>query len=85
MANKKTKQKSKIQLSKYFQKIMPGEVVAISRNPSVRSDFPERIQGRTGVVDSQKGRYYVVKIKDMKKEKIYIIEPIHLKKIQIQK
>ena len=67
MANKKTKQKSKIQLSKYFQKIMPGEIVAVSKNQSVSSDFPKRLQGRTGVVDSQKGRYYVVKIKDMKK------------------
>jgi ribosomal protein L21E len=51
----------------------------------LNSNFPERLQGRTGIVESKRGRAYMVLIKDMNKEKRFLIEPIHLKKIKIQK
>jgi len=40
------------------------------------------MQGKTGVVESRRGKAYIVKIKDNKQEKRYIIPAIHLKKIK---
>ena len=79
---KKMSERGKIQLSKYFQEIASGESVAVIKERSIASSFPERLQGRTGIVIGKRGRAYVVKIKDLDKEKTFIIEPIHLKKIK---
>ena len=72
----------KFQLSKYFQKLNIGETVAILRERALKVNFPERLQGRTGKVEEKRGKAYVVKIKDQKKEKSFLIEPVHLKKIK---
>jgi ribosomal protein L21E len=40
------------------------------------------LQGKTGVVESKRGKAYVIRIKDQNKEKRFLIEPIHLKKIK---
>ena len=83
---KKIRTRGKLQLSRYFQKLEKGDFVAVVREPSVKSSFPERLQGRTGIVEGKKGKVYVIKIKDLAKEKTFLIEPIHLKKIkQIEK
>ncbi len=79
---KKIRDKGKLQFSKYFQKFEEGENVAVKREISLRPSFPLRLQGRTGVVGKTRGRSYVVKIKDQNKEKSYILQPIHLKKIK---
>ena len=74
--------RGKVQLSRYFQELKKGESVAVVREPAVQSSFPERLQGRTGVVEGRRGKSYIVKIKDLSKEKNFLIEPIHLKKIK---
>jgi len=79
---KKIRTRGKLQLSRYFQKLNKGDFVAVVREPAVQSSFPQRLQGRTGVIEAQRGRAYIVKIKDQNKEKKFIIEPIHLKKIE---
>lgn len=78
---KKIRTRGKIRLSRYFKRYAEGEKVSVVREASVKAAFPERLQGRTGVVDGKRGRFYVVRIKDMNKEKKYVIEPIHLKTI----
>ncbi len=65
-----------------FQKLTEGEKVMVLREPSVRSSFPERINGKTGIIESKRGKAYIIKIKDINMEKKFIIEPIHLKKIK---
>jgi ribosomal protein L21E len=83
MARKKSiRTRGKIQLSKFFQKFVKGDKVAVTREISVKSNFPERLQGRTGVIEEKKGKVYLVKIKDQEKEKSFLIEPIHLKKLK---
>ena len=77
--------KGKIPLSKYFQEFKQGDSVAVVREQSLTSNFPERLQGRTGVVDSKRGKAYMVKIKDQNKKKEYLIEPVHLKKLKGKK
>ena len=79
---KNIRERGKIQLSKYFQEFKKGEHVAIVKERSIASAFPERMQGRTGTVEGKRGKSYIVKIFDQKKEKTFIVEPIHLKKIK---
>ena len=79
---KKIREKGKLQLSKYFQELNNGDLVAIVKEPSVQAKFPERIQGRTGIVEGKRGMSYIIKIKDQEKEKKFLIAPIHLKKIK---
>lgn len=83
MAKRKSvRTRGKLQLSKYFQEFKEGDSVAVIREKSIKSSFPVRLQGRTGIVEVKRGKSYVVKIKDQAKEKRFIIEPIHLKKIK---
>ena len=79
---KKVRTRGKIQLSKYFQIFQEGDNVAVVIEPSIKSSFPKRLQGRTGKIEDKRGKSYFVKIKDQKKEKSFLIEPIHLKKIK---
>ena len=72
----------KVKLSKYFQEFKKGERVAVKRELSVQPKFPKQIQGRSGVVNGKRGNSYLVKIKDINKEKSYIIHPVHLKKLK---
>jgi len=77
--------RGKIKLSNYFQELKKGDSVAVINEKSVQSSFPKRLQGRTGKVDKKIGRSYSVKINDQTKEKNFIINPIHLKKIKNDK
>jgi len=74
--------RGKLQLSKYFQEFDVGDSVAVNREKAINSSFPERLQGRTGKIEGKRGKAYIVLIKDQNKEKIFLIEPIHLKKIK---
>ena len=82
MKRKQVRTRGKLQLSKYFQNLEKGDFVAVVREPAVQSSFPTRLQGRTGVIESKQGKVYIIKIKDQNKEKNFLIEPIHLKKIK---
>lgn len=80
--SKKIRTKGKISFSLYFQKLKQGDRVSVVKEEAIASNFPERLQGRTGVVKEKRGKAYVVEIKDSNKLKSFIIEPIHLKKIK---
>jgi large subunit ribosomal protein L21e len=80
--DKKVRTKGKLQLSRYFQKLEKGDYVAVIKEPLVKSSFPLTLQGRTGIVEDRKGKAYIVKIRTGNKEKKFLIEPIHLKKIK---
>lgn len=79
---KKIRTKGKLQLSRYFQELKTGDSVAVVREASIKSNFPVRLQGRTGVVEGKRGKTYIIKIKDQNKEKKFLVEAIHLKKIK---
>lgn len=69
-------------LSKYFQELKENQRVAITRESSVATSFPYRLQGRTGIVVGKSGKSYIIKIKDQNKEKKFLIDAIHLKKVK---
>ena len=82
LKRKKPRQKGKFSLTRYFQSFQPGDSVAVIRELSLTLGYPKKIQGRTGKVISKRGTAYYVAIKELNKEKKYLIRPIHLKKIE---
>jgi ribosomal protein L21E len=78
---KNIRTRGKISFKRYFQKIEKGDRVAVAKERSLRRNFPDNIQGRTGEVLSKRGSHFIVKISDIQKPKEYLIHPIHLKKI----
>ncbi len=79
---KKIRTRGKLPLSKYFQELKEGEKVAVAVERSQMASFPNRLYGRTGVVCEKRGRGYIIVIKDQEKEKRFLINAIHLKRIK---
>ena len=74
--------KEKPTVTKYLQEFEVGSRVVIKPDPSSHKGMPfKRFFGRTGVVIDKKGKSYIIKIKDGKKEKDIISRPEHLKAI----
>ena len=83
MVNRKPiRTRGKLQFSRYFQKFKTGERAMVVIERAVKSSFPKRLQGRTGIIKCRQGGAYIIKIMDQNKEKEFIIAPIHLKKIK---
>lgn len=79
---KKIRERGKIKFSEYFKELKPGEKVALKAEQSLNASFPKRMQGRTGKVVEKRGKNsYLVKAKDLEKEKLFIVPAIHLKRI----
>ena len=76
------RERGKIKLSRYFQKFNEGDKVTVIMELAKEPKFPKQIQGRTGIISGIRGNSYLVKMKDLNKEKTYIIHPVHLKKIK---
>ena len=85
MNKKPLREKGKLKFSRHFQELKKGDKVALIRELSIPSEFPERLQGRTGVVEGRQGKVYIVKLNDMNREKTYLVAPIHLKKMETTK
>ena len=79
---KQLKTRGKIKFSNYFQKFKEVDKVSVVRELALNPKFPKQIQGRSGIIASKRGTSYIVKINDLNKEKLYIIHPVHLKKIK---
>ena len=74
--------KGKIPLSQYFQKLQPGDKVALVANPAISKGmyFP-RFHGNVATVLNKKGFCYQVTLKSGNKDIKFNVHPIHLKKI----
>lgn len=81
MTKKNSREKGKLKLRRMFQKLKPGDKVAIVGEPSLKAEFTKRMQGKVGIIESRRGKAYIVKIKDYNEEKKLIIQPIHLRRI----
>ncbi|MBI2452182.1 50S ribosomal protein L21e [Candidatus Pacearchaeota archaeon] len=82
LKHKKPRTRGKFSFSRYFQKLQPGDSVAVARELSLKFGYSKRVQGRTGKVLEKRGAAYFVEINDLGKPKKYLIKPIHLVKIQ---
>ena len=72
--------RGKTPITRYLQEFKVGSKVVIKPNPSSHRGIPfKRFFGRIGTVTDKRGKSYIVKIKDGKKEKNIIVRPEHLK------
>ncbi len=75
--------KSKISIRAFLQKFNEGDKVLISVSPNYHSGMPyRRFIGKSGVILGKQGSVYKVKVKDFNKEKIVLVHPVHLKKVE---
>jgi large subunit ribosomal protein L21e len=74
--------REKTPITKYLEEFKIGSKVVIKPNPSSLKGRPfKRFFGRPGIVMSKRGKSYIIKIIDGKKEKNIIARPEHLKAI----
>ncbi len=72
----------KISIRRWIQKLSPGDRVALAAEPAYHKGlYMPRFHGLSGKVLGKQGRCYKVVFKDMDKEKMIIVHPVHLKKI----
>ena len=79
---KRIRDKGKLKLSRMFQELKEGDKVGVIRELAEKAGFPKTLQGRTGRISGWRGKACIVSIRSGKKEKTYIIKPIHLKKLK---
>jgi len=66
-------------ISRAIQLFQEGDIVNIDLDPSIQNGMPHpKFQGRTGKVMSQRGRAYIVEVRDGGLMKEVIILPEHL-------
>jgi large subunit ribosomal protein L21e len=76
------KARERLPITRYIQEFKVGSKVVIKPNPSSHKGMPfKRFFGRSGTVIDKRGKSYIIKIKDGKKEKNIISRPEHLKAI----
>ena len=78
---KRVREKGKLRLSSYFKKIEDGDSVALVTDAGVKCSYPKRLKGMSGKVSGSRGRFKLVEIKDGGKMKIFIVHPVHLRKL----
>jgi len=79
---KQIRTRGKIKFSEYFKKSKKGDKVAVKIELAENQNLPKKMQGKTGEIEDKQGDNYIVKIKDLNKEKKMIIHPVHLKKLK---
>jgi len=78
----RVKARERLPITRYIQEFKIGGKVVIKPNPSSHKGMPfKRFFGRTGTVINKRGKSYIIRIKDGKKEKNIISRPEHLKAI----
>ncbi len=79
---KNVRERGKISMTRYFQKLEEGTRVVLKAEPAVQKGmYHGRFHGYTGNIVGQQGHCYIVSINDQGKKKDLIIHPIHLKKL----
>jgi large subunit ribosomal protein L21e len=80
---KKTRDKGKINITRYMQEFKKGDKIKILFDSSVaRSPIKPRHYGKIGIVDKRRGECYEVRVKEEKKDKTIIIHPAHMEKLK---
>ncbi|MGV8162316.1 MAG: 50S ribosomal protein L21e [Candidatus Nanoarchaeia archaeon] len=80
---KSTKQKGKVSLKRYLSEFKDGDRVSLTIEPAIHEGiYCPRFAGKSGTIISKRGTCYEVKIKDFTKEKILIVHPVHMRKLE---
>jgi len=79
---KSVRDKGKISQKQYLAEFKEGDKVSLTIEPGIQKGmFHPRFSGKIATVLGKKGSCYEVKIKDMTKEKSFVVHPVHLKKL----
>jgi len=82
LLKKSRTEKRKNIISRYLAKFNIGEKVVIKPEPSIQKTIPHRrFIGKIGKVIGERGKSYLVKIKDHNAYKTLIIKPVHLRRV----
>ena len=76
---KTVREKGLSPISRSTQEFSEGDIVNIDLDPGIQDGMPHpKFQGRTGKVVGQRGRAYIVKVRDIGLMKEVIVLPEHL-------
>ena len=75
--------KGRLNIRRIMHKYEPGDRVAIVLDGGQQRGMPHRrFQGRTGFIQEQQGKAYVVAVKDGNMQKTVIARPEHLRSLE---
>jgi large subunit ribosomal protein L21e len=78
---KERNQKGKISITRFFQSFNVGDRVYLGVEPAIQKGmYHPRFMGKSGLIVGKTGRCYEVKIIDIRKEKVLVVHPVHLKR-----
>lgn len=81
--SKRAKDRGVHTLSYLLRKYEPGDRVLIKIDSSIHSGMPfRRFYGKVGEIVERRGRAYLVKVLNGRKEKIVIARPEHLQEVK---
>ena len=77
---KKVRERGLPGLTRFLREFHNGDKVLIDVEPSIRRGMPHRrYQGKVGVIKGKRGRAYLVNVRVGSKDKLLIVNPVHLK------
>lgn len=77
---KEVRERGKISINRFMQFFAIGQRVHLDIESSFhKGEFHTQYMGKTGIIKGKRGKCYEVTIKDGNKEKMIIVNPIHLK------
>ena len=75
--------KGKISIRRFFQQFKDGERVILKVEPSYhKGRYYPRFHGKSGLVMGKSGDCFKVLIKDITKDKMVVVHPIHLQRAE---
>ena len=75
--------KGRLNIRRIMHKYEPGDRVAIVLDGGQQRGMPHRrFQGRTGFIQEQQGKAYIVAVKDGNMQKTVIARPEHLRPLE---
>ena len=81
--SKHPRDRGKISLTRLMQTFENGESVMLMPEPAVHGAMPHpRYKGRCGIVVGMQGKTYKVAVMDGGVRKVFLSNPVHLKRLQ---
>lgn len=75
--------KGKLSMTSFFQELKEGDRVQLMAEPAYQKGmYYPRYHGTVGIIKNKNGSCYNVKVMDHEREKVLIVHPVHLKKVQ---
>ncbi len=78
----KLKQTDILKPNTFLKEFNIGDIVHIDIQPASQKIPHPKFQGRTGKIIGKRGKAYIVSVKDLKRTKQIIINPVHLKPLK---